>query len=230
MNEQPLPITELREKLIPAKSYLKSKTVWGLIIIVGLTVARYFGYDVEAEANKSGELLNTFGWVLTLLGLRTAKQPLQFFSGNGVGNGVNMLIISVCVVGTALGLGGLVSCSAVSGIDVRVTNDGCVLAGKSTAKGGQYYAGICADGRFVARWDQRQADGSLKEIRYTRFPDGKIDIEYRDGNLWLGWDDKSGVTVGEIPVTSVEQLALPRRGVDHAPPIVSADAEIVPAK
>lgn len=163
----------------------------------------------------------------------------RFSGGVSVNGGSNLIIVSIAWSGTALACIGLVSCSAtqqaafqkvVGKVDVRFTPDRCLLASTTTAKGNKYYAGACLDGRVVARWDQLQLDGSFKEIRYTRFSDGNNALDYWDGKVWLSWSDKSGVQVGEIPVTSVEQLALPRRGVDHGPPIVSADAGIVPAK
>ena len=81
----------------------------------------------------------------------------------------------------------------------------------------------------MARWDARQADGSTTEVRYTRFPNGSNKVEYLSGNLWLSWDDKSGVQIGEVPVSGLE-TALPQRGGDYGPPIVSPEAGIVPAK
>ena len=230
MNEKPLSTATLREKVIPAKSFFQSKTIWGLIIIVGLTIARFFGYDVEAEAGKSGELLNTVGWVLTLLGIRTAKQPLQFFPDDKSANGAGMpLLVMAATLGTALALGVLVSCSN-SSVSVRPTADGCLEAKRTTESGQDYIFKYCLDGRYEARWHAPQNDGTTKEIRYTRWRNGRDEIEYRDGELWLAWDDKSGVQIGGVPVSGNDALALPRRGGNHGPPIVSREAGIVPQK
>lgn len=184
------------------------------------------------------ELFKNAGAVFSSLAAVVVSRAIITFLGNtkwGKSIADKLGMVTLCGLVTAAGLGVfLPSCTAfnniVSKVDVRTTPDGCVLVGSTTATGQRYYGGRCIDGRYVARWDQRQEDGTLVEIRYTRFPDGLDRIEYRDGVKWLTWDDKSGIQIGAIPVTGNDQLALPVRGGNHGPPIVSDEAGIVPAK
>ena len=216
------------------------------VVVALITFLVSKGYLTAEQATEFTPLLaelfkNAGAVISSLLAVVLSRILITLLGNTRFGQAVLKRFGLVILCGfTAVGLGfSLPSCSpaqqaavkkVIGGLDVRFTPDGCMLIGKTTAKGNKYYGGVCVDGRIVARWDQRQLDGSFKEIRYTRFPDGNDALDYRDGKSWLTLDEKSGVQSGEIPVASIEQLALPQRGGNHGPPIVSREAGIVPQK
>lgn len=109
---------------------------------------------------------------------------------------IAMIILAIC---------GILFTSC--GLDTRATPDGCLLAGKAREDGTKVYAGYCQDGRYLAQWDAVQTDGSTVKIRYTRHKDGRTSIDYFSGELWLRWDEKSGVQIGTLPDAAAQPAA-----------------------
>lgn len=105
-------VTQL-ESVSPAPKFsLKSKTTWGMLIILAVAVMRYLGYDVDTGDGKAAELLQTVGAVLAILGIRTAKQPLSLFPVTRERTTNGRVLPTLLLMGMAVGLYGLLpSCS-----------------------------------------------------------------------------------------------------------------------
>lgn len=156
----------MNNNLTKTKSALMSKTVWIQIASVLSLILPVVG---DWLATNPVEFVSALAAINILVRFLThGKISILTDTGKGVSN----LLMMAVALSMALGCGCLVSCSTFSNsaskIDVRTTVDGCLLAGSTTDDGRKIYAGMCADGRYIAKWDQPHPHSQKRGSRHIQ--------------------------------------------------------------
>ena len=116
-------------KSIEPKFVLKSKTVLGIILVVGLVLSLIFDIDTQEAMTKAEKLVGLIGGILVVIGLRTKTQPLTFKTK--LPSGATNILLAMGMLSMALASGvGLTSCTSLGGSlpAISITPDLCVAA------------------------------------------------------------------------------------------------------
>jgi hypothetical protein len=98
----------------------------------------------------------------------------------------------------------LVSCATLATLEVRKDPDGYLMIGKTNPDGSKYFYGSVTDrnGKVIAyRIEWTTKEGVHVRYRHNNLIN-KGDFQYQlpDG-IWVTWDSKSGIVIGDPPMT-----------------------------
>lgn len=117
------------------KFFLFSKTVWGMIILAILVIAKWAGFNIDDTAGNAADVFEKIGAILVVLGLRTKTQPLTFKTKFPVGT-TNLFMIGVMSMAAVLCVG-LSSCASLK--DFKIDSKASYRDPKTGAKAGMSY-------------------------------------------------------------------------------------------
>lgn len=91
-----------------------------------------------------------------------------------------------------------------------ITSQGCIEEEFKTAEYGTYTIRGCLDGYAEIEWLGEELDsGDAVRIKMTIYGTGVFTIAYSsDGESWLEWSEKSGISFGDVPPEAVEVIEL----------------------